>query len=111
MSKAGEARKTEEQKIEEALERAKTQAEYERSSKIIGECFSTGAGRRTLRMIMERCKYQSPITSVDNEHRISTENMIHNGALQGFYLWLRKQVNIETLIAVENRGLEEDEKN
>lgn len=109
MSKASEARKTEEQREREAILKEELQKKHERDSKVISETFSTDAGRRTLRLIMERCCYQKPITFIDNETRVNKDNMIHNAAMQGFYLWLRKQIDRDTLIAVENKGLEEDE--
>jgi len=90
-------RRTEEQ--EDAIARL----EEERAIKtaedagIINRTFSTEDGRKTLRLLMQRCKYQSPVTFQVDGGGISTENMIHNGALQGFYLWLRKQINPETL--------------
>jgi len=111
MSKAGEARKTKEEKDLEEFKRQKQQELLERTEKVMTETFSTTAGKRALRMIMERCCYQKPITFVDNETRVNTDNMIHNAAMQGFYLWLRKQIDRDTLIAVENQGLEEDEEN
>ena len=68
---------------------------------IISRTFSTEDGRRTLRILMQRCRYQSPVSFATDGGRISPENMIHNGALQGLYLWLRKQINPETLKLTE----------
>ena len=108
MTKGGDARKTDAEKKAEALAGALKAKRLKRDSQVIAATFHSDNGKRALRLIMDRCNYQKPITYVDNAGKICTENMIHNAAMQGFYLWLRKQIDPETLILVENKGLQED---
>ena len=100
---------TEKKKEAEAEQKLKTIAikRQERDSQVIRKTFDTEDGRRCLKLIMERCKYQSPITYVSDDGVIHTENLQHNAALQGLYLWLRKNINDDTLIAVEVIGLDD----
>ena len=56
----------------------------------------------------DRMCYQSPVTTQGADGVIHTENLQHNAALQGMYLWLRKFVSRDTLIAVEINGINDD---
>lgn len=107
MSYASDARKTPEQREAEKEQKEKLRREAEANSQAIRRAFATSDGRRCLKQIMDRCKYQSPITAV-TDGKIAEENLIHNAALQGLYLWLRKHVDDETLIDVEVRGIKSD---
>ena len=108
MSNAGEARKSKEQKELEKTNKELQRRRIERESQAIRKTFATDEGRRCLKQIMDRCKYQSPITTVSADGVVHSENLQHNAALQGLYLWLRKHVDNETLIAVEVQGIQED---
>jgi len=108
-SKTRQRLMTDEQKEAEATSLEVLSKELEKNRRVIAATFDTDNGRRALRMIMERCNYQKPISYRDGDGIVNINNMIHNGALQGFYLWLRKQIDTETLIKVENKGLDEDE--
>lgn len=108
MSNASEARKTDEQKQEEARQKVLITKRAKRDSMVLDKAFSTDSGKRALKIIMERSCYQKPVSALGSDGKLCTENMIHNGAMQGFYLWLRKQINPKTLAMIECEGLEED---
>ena len=108
MSSASEARKTPEQKVEEAREKALLIKRAKRDQQILDKTFSTDSGRRALKILMDRCCYQKPVSAMGSDGKLSTENMIHNGALQGLYIWLRKQISAKTLASVEVEGIVED---
>lgn len=108
MSTASEARKSKEQKAKEAKQKDLNEKRAKRDAKILDKTFSTDSGKRALKIIMDRCCYQKPVSALDSGGRISTDNMIHNGAMQGFYLWLRKHINVKTLRTIEVEGIEED---
>lgn len=100
----------EERELREAQE-ASQKAQQEKESLILRRAFGTADGRRALQIIMKRCKYQSPITAVTADGVIHTENLQHNAALQGLYLWLRKYVDKDVLAQVEVTGFPEEGEN
>lgn len=106
-TKASDARKTKEQLEKEAELKERFAKLAEGQKRDFSITFGTPEGRRTLRAIMARCKYQSPITWAD-EGKVYTENLVHNSALQGLYLWIRQQIDRETLIAVEIDDLKDN---
>lgn len=90
--------------------RARNAKKSARIKKDISETFATASGRNTLRFIMDICGYQkSSITADPNTGEIFMDGTLHNEARRNLYLVLRSYVHRETLIAVENRGLEVDE--
>lgn len=100
-------RKTQEQKDEEARILEARRKKIEEDKYLFTRVFNSADGKRVLNVLMKRCKYQSPISSTVADGSLSTENMIHNAALQGLYLWLRKQINNpEVLIAAEIVGFD-----
>lgn len=103
-----EARKTKDQKAEEARVKQLIAKRAKRDAQILDKTFSTDSGKRALKILMERCCYQKPVSATDAGGALNENNMIHNGALQGFYLWLRKQINPKTLSIVEIEGIKED---
>lgn len=111
MGRISDLRKSDEQKQAEAEKKANLQREVEKEAQIIRKTFATEDGRRCLRIIMNRCKYQSPITIVSNDGVIHTENLQHSAALQGLYLWLRQNADKDILAQVEVLGFEEDKEN
>ena len=76
----------------------------------LGEAFSTPAGRRALRYLMDQCGYQKsnvfgdPVTK-----ELLTQSMLFNEARRDIYLGLREYIPTEVLIAVEVRGLGDDQ--
>lgn len=90
-----------EEKRELAIRRTQLEAQ------VIRKTFATGDGRRCLEILMKRLKYQSPVTNLSEDGVLHTENLQHNAALQGFYLWMRQYIDKDTLVAVEVRGLED----
>jgi len=74
-------------------------------SQSMARAFATPDGRKALRTIMLRCCYQSQITASTPGVGVDTNAMIHNGALQKHYLWLRQYVDRDTLVAVEIDGV------
>lgn len=95
-------RKTDEEKAFEAELEAQKKIKREEDAGIFTRTFATSDGRKALKMIMQRCCYQKPVSFMTDDGAINTNNMIHNGAMQGFYLWLRKQINNpEVLTSVE----------
>jgi len=108
MSNASEKRKTPKQIAETIRQKELSIKRAKRDAAVLDKTFSTDSGKRSLKILMERCCYQKPVSAMGSDGKLSTENMIHNGALQGFYLWLRKQVNAKTLVSVEIEGIVED---
>lgn len=100
-------RKTPEQLEEDKKKKEQQSILSKKDGRDIAETFGTDAGRRALKWIMTRCKYQSPITWTDGS-KIHEGNLVHNAALQGLYLAIRTHVDKETLALVEVYGLEED---
>lgn len=75
----------------------------------LSETFSTTAGRRTLRFLMEQCGYQKYNTFENGETGdLLVQSMLFNEARRGLYLDLRQFIPQEILIAVENQGLGDD---
>ena len=87
-------------------DKEKAAIEGKKDAQAIANTFATEDGRRCLLLLMKRMKYQSPI-SATADGVIHQDNLVHNAALQGLYLWLRKYIDKPTLIAVEVEGLEE----
>ena len=79
----------------------------ERDAQCLRRTFESEDGRRALSLIMAKMCYQSPVTTQTKDGTLRTENLQHNAALQGMYLWLRKFMSKETLMAVEVIGIEE----
>ena len=104
-------RKTKEEQDQEEqdkiLEKKQAAIEAQKDGQALRNTFATVDGRKALLILMKKMKYQSPITLVTHDGVIHDENLQHNAALQGMYLWLRKYIDRETLIAVEVDGLEE----
>jgi hypothetical protein len=97
-------RQTPEQKEQAAEKAAALKIKQKEDAGIFTRTFATEDGRKALRIIMGRCCYQRPVSFMTADGGINTNNMIHNGAMQGFYLWLRSQINNpEVLISVENK--------
>lgn len=82
------------------------EARIQRDSAVLKRAFSTEDGVHALKLIMGRCMYQNPITYV-HAGLVDKDSMVHNAALQGLYLWLRKHLDRETLIKVEIDEIEE----
>ena len=83
----------------ESLEAVKAQAESD--AQCIRRTFNGADGRRTLKLLKERMCYQSPVTTHTKDGLLASENLQHNAALQGMYLWLRKFISRDALISVE----------
>ncbi len=79
----------------------------ERDAQCLRRTFESEDVRRALTLIMKKMCYQSPVTTHTADGILRTENLQHNAALQGMYLWLRKFMSKETLMAVEVIGIEE----
>lgn len=78
--------------------------------KDINETFASAQGMATLRYIMDLCGYQRPSTVADPATgEIMYNSTIYNEARRNIYLSIRKFLKRETLISVENKGLEQDE--
>lgn len=71
----------------------------------MARAFATYDGRIALREIMNRCNYQAQITVTAQGVGVDTNAMVHNAALQKFYLWLRQHVDRDSLISVEIDGV------
>ncbi len=95
-------RTTEKQQIQNAKVQVEREALKKAEAQAISRAFSTPDGIRALTAIMVRCCYQSEIP-VTSSTGLDVNGMIHNAALHKHYLWLRNQIDKETLIQVENR--------
>jgi len=104
MSYASEARKTEGQKEAESQKKEDATKQRISEQQAISRAFSTADGKKALRAIMEKCCYQTQVTA-STATGIDTQSMIHNGALQKHYLWLRQHIAPETLIEIEITGI------
>ncbi len=74
----------------------------------MAETFSSPAGRRSLRWLMEAGGYQKPNAIENQDGEMQIQSMLYNEARRGMYLALRQYIPLETLIAVENKGLGDD---
>lgn len=110
MTYAADARLTDEQRAAKQREAEKKAAELALLKKDLNEAFTSAAGRRALRWIMEQCGYQRSSTTVDpNSTKILIDNMLYNEARRNLYLTLRQFLHKDILIQVENKGLQQDE--
>jgi len=74
----------------------------------MAEAFSSTAGRRALRWLMEASGYQKPNAIENQAGEMQTQSMLYNEARRGMYLAIRQYIPTEVLIAVENQGLGDD---
>ncbi len=100
MTHASESRKTPEQREREAEAQELMALKRKEAAGAIGRAFATADGRVALRAIMDKCHYQTQLT-VTSVTGIDEKGTQHNVALRDHYIWLRKQIGRETLIAVE----------
>lgn len=78
-----------------------------RDKAVVRNTFATDDGRRCLKILMDKCCYQAPVSHRCADGILHSENLQHNAALQGLYLWIRKHIDKDTLIAVEVEGLQD----
>jgi hypothetical protein len=103
-------RETDEQKRIREEKEAYQQREKDALTKDFSDTFATSSGIKTLRAIMKACGYQSSSTVADpSTGEIQLHSTAYNEGRRNMYLWIRKLVSKETLIAVELGGLESDE--
>lgn len=110
MTVAGDARLTDLQKSERESAEKKRAAELAQLKRDFNDTFGPGHGRRVLRFLMDTCGYQRPsIIAEPQSGDPLPSGTIYNEARRNLYLTIRKFLNQEILIPVENKGLEQDE--
>lgn len=110
MTVAADARLDEAQKAARDKAAKKAQEKLDLLREDLNEAFGSGSGMRALRFIMDLAGYQKPSIIADPQSGDPLPNgTIYNEARRNLYLSIRRLIRRETLILVENQGLENDE--
>jgi len=110
MTITGDKRLTDEQLEEKKQKELKQKEKTEALRRDIRKTFASAHGRNTLRWLMQELGYQNYTVAVDPQSgEINPLTTVYNATRQGVYIKIRTLVSLDTLRAVENKGLEQDE--
>lgn len=110
MTIAADARLSPEQRDAKLAEIKKREAEAAILRKAFNETFSSAAGKKVLRWIMDQSGYQkSDIVADPQNGEIMSQSTLYNIARRLFYLQIRSKIDHSILIPVEHERLEQDE--
>lgn len=101
MTRATDARLTEEQLKAKLLAEKQKEAEGKKLKKAFCECFATESGKTVLKWLMDQCSYQRPIIAANPQTGESLNTTLYTEGRRTLYLRIRKLLHRDILTQTE----------